>query len=70
MTIIGTVSGLETDPIQAILNTTEEGVLALVAGVEDPFYRPVGLQWLSSVTTGVWVHYRRAASKPTSPCKR
>lgn len=42
MTIIGKASGLETDPIQAILNTTEEGVLALVAGVEGPFYRPVG----------------------------
>ncbi|WBU52800.1 XdhC family protein [Paracoccus sp. SCSIO 75233] len=38
----GPSRGLATDPVQAILNTAENSVLALVAGVEGPSYRPLG----------------------------
>ncbi|MCV6598264.1 MAG: XdhC family protein [Mangrovicoccus sp.] len=42
MTILNTFHNAAHDPIQAVLASPEGAVLALIAGVEGPSYRPVG----------------------------
>lgn len=42
MTILNTTTNPMRDPIQALLNGPEDTVLAVIAGVEGPSYRPVG----------------------------
>jgi len=42
MTLIETLPTPMRDPVEALLNDPRDGVLAVIAGVEGPSYRPVG----------------------------